>query len=44
MGQNISNNAAAVVGRNNGTFAGVQGIAGADAGIGIHALANQDHL
>ncbi|HEX6192079.1 MAG TPA: hypothetical protein VFZ42_06930, partial [Chitinophagaceae bacterium] len=31
-------------GRNNGSFAGVQGIAGADNGIAIHALANHDGL
>jgi len=43
-GQNISNNTAAITGRNNGTFAGVQGIAGADNGIGIHALANENGI
>ena len=41
VGQNQSNSAAAVVGKNNGSFAGVQGIAGANNGIGVHALANQ---
>lgn len=44
VGQNISAVSAAVVGKNGGTFAGVQGIAGADNGIGIHALANQGGL
>ncbi len=43
-GLNISNSAAAITGRNNGSFAGVQGIAGADNGIAIHALANHDGL
>jgi hypothetical protein len=44
VGQNSSSTAAAVVGKNNGTFAGVQGIAGSDGGIGVHALANQAGL
>jgi Repeat of unknown function (DUF5907) len=44
VGQNASNTSASVVGKNSGTYAGVQGIAGADGGIGIHALANQNGL
>jgi hypothetical protein len=42
VGRNISNASAAVVGRNDGTYAGVQGIAGADNGIGVLAQANVD--
>jgi len=42
VGRNISNSSAAVVGRNDGTYAGVQGIAGTDNGIGVLAQANVD--
>jgi hypothetical protein len=42
VGRNVSNVSSAVVGRNDGTYAGVQGIAGADNGIGVLAQANVD--
>jgi len=42
VGRNISSTSSAVVGRNDGTYAGVQGIAGADNGIGVLAQANVD--
>src|SRR6185436_15882801 len=42
VGRNISNASAAVVGRNDGAYAGVQGIAGANNGIGVLAQANVD--
>jgi hypothetical protein len=42
VGRNVSNVSGAVVGRNDGTYAGVQGIAGADNGIGVLAQANVD--
>ena len=42
VGRNVSNTSSAVVGRNDGTYAGVQGIAGADNGIGVLAQANVD--
>ncbi|HEX3166652.1 MAG TPA: hypothetical protein VHQ93_10310 [Chitinophagaceae bacterium] len=42
VGRNISSSSSAVVGRNDGTYAGVQGIAGADNGIGVLAQANVD--
>jgi len=42
VGRNVSSTSAAVVGRNDGTYAGVQGIAGADNGIGVLAQANVD--
>jgi len=42
VGRNISNTSSAVVGRNDGTYAGVQGIAGVDNGIGVLAQANVD--
>jgi hypothetical protein len=40
VGRNISSTSGAVVGRNDGTYAGVQGISGADNGIGVLAQAN----
>ena len=42
VGRNISGSSSAVVGRNDGTYAGVQGIAGAANGIGVLAQANVD--
>ena len=42
VGRNVSNTSGAVVGRNDGTYAGVQGIGGADNGIGVLAQANVD--
>ena len=42
VGRNISNSSGAIVGRNDGTYAGVQGIAGAANGIGVLAQANVD--
>ncbi|HEX7846135.1 MAG TPA: hypothetical protein VF476_10080, partial [Chitinophagaceae bacterium] len=42
VGRTTSNTAAAVVGRNDGTYAGVQGIAGIDGGTGVLAQANVD--
>ncbi|HEV8269880.1 MAG TPA: hypothetical protein VGQ04_01170, partial [Chitinophagaceae bacterium] len=42
VGRTVSNVSSAVVGRNDGTYAGVQGIAGADNGIGVLAQANVD--
>ncbi|HET9744787.1 MAG TPA: hypothetical protein VFP97_03680 [Chitinophagaceae bacterium] len=42
VGRNISTTSGAVVGRNDGTYAGVQGISGADNGIGVLAQANVD--
>ena len=42
VGRNVSNTSGAIVGRNDGTYAGVQGIAGADNGIGVLAQANVD--
>jgi hypothetical protein len=42
VGRNISGSSGAVVGRNDGTYAGVQGISGADNGIGVLAQANVD--
>ena len=42
VGRNVSSTSGAVVGRNDGTYAGVQGISGADNGIGVLAQANVD--
>src|SRR5688572_32731315 len=42
VGRNISSTSGAVVGRNDGTYAGVHGIAGLDNGIGVLAQANVD--
>jgi len=42
VGRNISSTSSAVVGRNDGTYAGVQGIAGVNNGIGVLAQANVD--
>ena len=42
VGRNVSSASGAVVGRNDGTYAGVQGISGADNGIGVLAQANVD--
>jgi hypothetical protein len=42
VGRTISSSSSAVVGRNDGTYAGVQGIAGTDNGIGVLAQANVD--
>ena len=42
VGRNISSTSGAVVGRNDGTYAGVHGIAGVSNGIGVLAEANVD--
>ena len=42
VGRNVSSTSGAIVGRNDGTYAGVHGIAGADNGIGVLAQANVD--